>query len=399
MKILHVLDHSLPVFSGYVFRTNYILKEQAELGWKTIHVTSPKHPNPEKNKEVFDNKVFYRTFSSSLIKKPIIGEWFLVRKLYHRLCEVIEKEQPDVLQAHSPALNGLAAIWAGNKYDLPVLYEQRGLWEDAAVSHGTTKEGGVKYQLSRFLETYVLSKANAITCICEGLRNDLIMRGVPEDKITVIPNAVDTSVFHETTVINSKLKSAIGLEGAVTLGFIGSFYDYEGLDILLKSLPVILTEISNVKILLVGGGPEEVNLRNLANILNIQDRVIFAGRIPHEKIMNYYNLVDLFIYPRKKMRLTDLVTPLKPLEAMAQRKLVIASDVGGHVELIENKKTGVLFQSDNPADLAHTVIGLFKKQESWPEMITAAYRHVEEVRNWKNSVMKYTILFKKLTEK
>ena len=393
MKILHVLDHSLPVFSGYVFRTNYILKEQNKLGWQTAHVTSPKHPNPVATEEVHDDKTFYRTFSNFLIKLPAIGEWFLMRKLYHRLCEVIEKEQPNVLQAHSPALNGLAAIWAGKKYNLPVLYEQRGLWEDAAVSHGTTREGSLKYRLSRFLEYYVMSKADAITCICEGLRKDLLTRGIPGEKITIIPNAVDVSIFQPITSNNPNIKTKLGLDGSITIGFIGSFYNYEGLEILLESMPVISKEIPNVKVLLVGGGPEEENLKKMTDLLGIQDQVIFTGHVPHNKIKEYYNLVDIFVYPRKKMRLTNLVTPLKPLEAMAQHKLVAASNIGGHNELIENNTTGVLFKPNDPQDLAHTIVDLLKRQDDWPNIIDAARKYVEEVRNWKNSVSNYKAIF------
>lgn len=399
MKILHVLDHSLPVFSGYVFRTNYILKEQKKLGWQTIHVTSPKHPSATSSEEIHDHKKFYRTFPNVLTKLPVIGEWFLMRVLYHRLCEVIEKESPDVLQAHSPALNGLAAVWAGKKYNLPILYEQRGLWEDAAVSHGTTTEGSLKYKLSRFLEIHVMGKVNAITCICEGLRKDLVARGVAAEKITLVPNAVDISDFQKTTSPNAELRSKLGLDGAVTLGFIGSFYNYEGLEILLESLPVIRKEVPNAKLLLVGGGPEDDNLKETVKLFGIQDHVMFTGQVPHDKIQEYYNLVDIFVYPRKKMRLTDLVTPLKPLEAMAQHKLVAASDIGGHQELIEDGKTGVLFKPDNSLALARTIIELLKKPEIWPQIIAEGRKYVEEVRNWKNSVANYSAVFKRIIKK
>jgi len=399
MKILHVLDHSLPIFSGYVFRTNYILKEQRKLGWQTVHVTSPKHPDPKADVEVYDDKTFYRSYINLLIKIPIVGEWFLMRTLFRRLCQVIEKEEPDVLQAHSPALNGLAAVWAGKKYNLPVLYEQRGLWEDAAVSHGTTKEGGLKYKLSRFLESYVMDKVDAVTCICEGLRKDLIARGVPTDKISLIPNAVDITTFQKAEGYDPELRTRLGLDGAIVLGFIGSFYDYEGIEFLLESLPIIQRKNPNVKLLLVGGGPEEDNLKELTNLMGIQNHVMFTGRVPHDKVQDYYNQVDIFVYPRKKMRLTDLVTPLKPLEAMAQHKLVAASNIGGHNELIEDGKTGVLFKPDNALDLAQTITNLLDHRDDWPAMTTAGRKYVEDVRNWKNSIANYQAVFEKIVPK
>jgi len=127
--------------------------------------------------------------------------------------------------------------------------------------------------------------------------------------------------------------------------------------------------------------------------------VMFTGRVPHDKVQDYYNQVDIFVYPRKKMRLTDLVTPLKPLEAMAQHKLVAASDIGGHNELIEDGKTGVLFKPDNSLNLAKTIIELLQNRDQWPAMTAAGRQYVEEVRNWKNSVSNYPAIFNRIIRK
>jgi glycosyltransferase involved in cell wall biosynthesis len=183
------------------------------------------------------------------------------------------------------------------------------------------------------------------------------------------------------------------------LGFIGSFYDYEGIDILLRSMRSILHRVPNAFLLLVGGGPMDDYLKGLADKLLLGDRVIFTGRVPHNKVQDYYNLVDIFVYPRKKMRLTDLVTPLKPLEAMAQHKLVAASDIGGHRELIEDGKTGVLFEPDNPIALASKIGDLVERKDEWPTFHKAGRYYVEEVRNWKNSVSNYPAIYERITAK
>lgn len=401
MRILHVFDHSIPLHSGYTFRSYQILREQRALGYETVHVTSIKHLNPESSEETVEDLKFFRTteYNKLFSKLPVINQYEVVRSLKKRLRQILKIEKVDVIQAHSPMLNGMAAVAVGKEFNIPVLYEIRAFWEDAAVSNGNCKEGDLRYRLSKDMETKVVRDADAVTVICNGLKQDLISRGIAEEKITLIPNAVDISKFSGPSEPNADLKSKLGLDGAITLGFIGSFYDYEGLEILLDSLPTIRRDFPNVKLLLVGGGPEDKNLRELVRLMGIQNQVIFTGRVPHDKVQDYYNQVDIFVYPRKKMRLTDLVTPLKPLEAMAQHKLVVASDIGGHNELIEDGKTGVLFKPDSSLSLARTVVGLLKQRENWSEMIDQGRKYVEEVRNWKNSIANYPAIFDRIVKK
>jgi glycosyltransferase involved in cell wall biosynthesis len=178
LKILHILDHSIPLHSGYTFRTRAILEQQKELGWKTFHVTSAKHSVAEQDIEEVDGLRFYRSQQPAglLAKLPVFNQWAIVKSLTTRLDEIIPEIKPDILHAHSPALNGLAAIKAGKKYNIPVVYECRAFWEDAAVDHGTTSEGSLRYRITKALETYVFKQAQAVTCICEGLRQDIIKR-------------------------------------------------------------------------------------------------------------------------------------------------------------------------------------------------------------------------------
>lgn len=399
MRILHVFDHSIPLHSGYTFRSFQILSEQRKLGLETLHVTGIKHIAPYQEKETVDGLEFYRTKKTGgiLNKLPIINQWNVVRTLANQIEKIVKNEKVDVIHAHSPVLNGLAALKIGKKYNIPVHYEIRAFWEDAAVSHGTTKEGDLRYNISKWLETYVVRNAASITTICDGLKQDLISRDIAEEKITLIPNAVDISKFSGPGEANKELQEKLGLQNMTVLGFIGSFYDYEGLDILIRSMNSIIGQMPNTCLLLVGGGPEDEALKVLAEKKCLGDRVIFTGRVPHDKVQDYYNLVDIFVYPRKKMRLTDLVTPLKPLEAMAQHKLVAASDIGGHRELIEDGKTGVLFEPDSPLVLAKKISDLVDIRDDWPKFHAAGRQYVEEVRNWKNSVSNYPAIYEKIT--
>jgi PEP-CTERM/exosortase A-associated glycosyltransferase len=398
LRILHVLDHSIPLQSGYTFRTRAILREQRRMGWETFHLTSPKHAAPGGPEEDVDGLHFYRTppVAGIVGRIPVAREFALMRATARRLDEVARRVRPDILHAHSPVLNAIPALRVGRRLGIPVVYEVRAFWEDAAADHGTSREWGLRYRLTRALETFALRRAGHVTTICEGLKLDIIARGIPEQGVTVIPNAVDLAAFTFGSKPDLALKSALGLERMTVIGFIGSFYAYEGLDLLLAALPRVLAQMPEARVLLVGGGPQEPTLKSLAGTLGIADKVVFAGRVPHHEVQRYYSIVDVFAYPRHSMRLTDLVTPLKPLEAMAQGCLLIASDVGGHRELIRDGETGVLFHAGDEASLAEAIVRLLGERERWPQLREQGRRFVERERNWAGSVARYRDVFGRL---
>jgi PEP-CTERM/exosortase A-associated glycosyltransferase len=398
---MHILDHSIPLHSGYTFRTLSILKEQRSLGFETSHVTSPKQGVCSSAEESVDGWHFYRTSNSTspFGKAPALKQLTVINRLARRLMEAARIFKPDVLHAHSPALNAIAALRVGRALGIPVVYEVRAFWEDAAVDHGTSTEWGVRYRLTRAVETYALRRVDAVTTICEGLRNDIVARGIPAQKITVIPNAVNIDDFHVGDSAETQLARDLGLDGKTILGFIGSFYAYEGLDVLLRALPAMLARDPDIRVLLVGGGPQDRALKAQARQLGIQDKVVFTGRVPHDQVQRYYKLVDVLVYPRLPMRLTNLVTPLKPLEAMAQGRLLAASNVGGHLELIEDGKTGVLFEAGDPDALAAKVLDLLGAPERWAMLRQAARSFVETERSWPRSVARYKAVYDRIHDR
>ena len=398
MRILHILDHSIPLHSGYTFRTAAILRGQRALGWETFHVTGAKQGNAKAGHETVDGLDFFRTAPAygALGRLPVLNQIAVIEGLKKRLDEIIPQVRPDVLHAHSPSLNAVAALHAGRKHGIPVVYEVRAFWEDAAVDHGTSSEHGLRYRLTRELESYALRRADAVTTICEGLRGDIVARGISASKVTVIPNAVDIDKFSVGGAPDEDLKARLGLAGKRVIGFIGSFYAYEGLDVLLNALPLMLKANPDLRVLLVGGGPQDAQLRAQARELGVAEQVVFTGRVPHSEVQQYYDLLDVLVYPRLPMRLTNLVTPLKPLEAMAQGRILAASDVGGHLELIEDGKTGVLFKAGDPASLAEKVLQLIDSPHLWPQLRAAGRHYVEQIRNWGVSVDRYRHVYGQL---
>jgi PEP-CTERM/exosortase A-associated glycosyltransferase len=398
MRILHILDHSLPLQSGYVFRTLGIVNQQRALGWEPVLLTSGKHYAPGPAREQIGDWEFLRTPMPTgvVAKLPWLCELKILTDLGRRLDDVVDELRPEILHAHSPVLNALPAIRAGRRHGLPVVYEMRALWEDAARNHSIYGGTGLRYRATQLLETYALRRADAVTTICQGLRGDIVARGIPTEKVTVIPNAVDRNVFKGPGVPDRALAARLGLLGRTVLAFFGSFYSYEGLHLLLQALPALRERRADIALLLVGGGPEESNLLALAAELDLGDSVVFTGRVMHEEMQRYYDLADLFVFPRVSMRLTELVTPLKPLEAMAQERIVVASSVGGHRELVRDHETGYLFPPDAPRHLAEGVLTALADRGSWPRIRAQAVEFIDRERSWAHSVAGYAEVYGRL---
>ncbi|MDF1554871.1 MAG: glycosyltransferase [Deferrisomatales bacterium] len=429
MKILHVLDHSLPLHSGYTFRSRNIFQCQQAVDLEPVVVTSPKHEaslgGAAPAVEQIDGVRYHRTGAQDGPSLPFLGERRLMALLERNIERIARAERAAVLHAHSPVLNALPALRVGKRLGLPVVYEIRAFWEDAAVDHGTYGEWGAKYRLVRWLETRACRSADRVVTICEGLRADLAARGIPEGKTTVVPNAVNPEEFRPVAR-DPDLARKWGLDGGPVIGFLGSFYHYEGLDLLIEAVARLVAGTQHsalstqhsepstqhsapstqhrsrssqhlgIKLLLVGGGRMEGALRAQAEHLGIADHVVFTGRLPHEQMPAMYSLVDVLCFPRKSMRLTELVTPLKPLETMAMGKPIVASDVGGHKELIQDGETGLLFRAGDSASLADHLHRLLTDQDLRRRLGEQGRTWVSQHRTWGDNGGRYRALYQGL---
>ncbi len=405
LRVLHVLDHSLPMHSGYTFRTRAILKAQQRAGIEVRGITGLRHYDAGPDVEEVDGLVFHRTRGSKSGTgpggPPGVREWREIGALADAIETLCGQWRPHVLHAHSPALDGAAALRAGRRLGIPVVYEIRAFWEDAAVGNLTGREGSIKYRLTRALENRVVGRADAVVTICQGLKDDLVARGTDPARITIMPNGVDLALFGHPPPGDAALAESLGLGAGAVIGFIGSFYDYEGIDDLIAAMPALLaacekTGAAEPRLLLVGGGPRLAALQAQAEASPARHAIRFIGRVPHTEVERYYALADVMAYPRKKSRLTDLVTPLKPLEAMAQGKLVAASAVGGHRELIEDGVTGRLFAPDDPAACAEALAALLADRGRWEAYRAAGRAYVEQRHDWSRNVLRYQGVYQKL---
>jgi PEP-CTERM/exosortase A-associated glycosyltransferase len=396
-----VFDVSIPMHAGYTFRSRAILEQQRALGWKTFHVTSSKQvfKGTWKAVESAESFEFNRTRPGRLHDVPVLRQYDVIRQLKPRIKQVALEQKVDLMHAHSPCLVGLATMSVAKELGIPFVYECRAFWEDASVDTGKIVENGMQYKFIRALETKVFKGADEVICISKGLYDDILERGVSKSKVTIVGNAANLEQFKVLGDKDPLLLKTLGLEGKAVLGFFGSFYFYEGIDQVIAALPLIKQSIPNIHLLLLGGGNEENALKAQAQTLGVSDCVSFIGRVPQSEIPVHSSLVDAFIFPRRSIRLTNTVTPLKPLEAMAQGRLVIASDVGGHKELIDDNKTGYLYPAESEQGLVDAVIRTLKAGAANQGVRDNALAFVQSERSWRAVAKRYESVYQRLVDK
>ncbi len=399
LKILHVLDHSLPLHSGYTFRTQNILRAQQRRGWRPVGLTSPKHELSWSGQKIAEEEIEGLCFYRTSFADPVQG-WFtshirMIVNLSQRILEVAKIERPAILHAHSPVLNAIAALWAGQKLGIPVIYEIRAFWEDAAVDHGTYAQGSLKYHLLRNIESWTCRRIKQIAVLCEGVKNDLLNRGLNPEKLTVIPNGVNLDDF-QLSEADEELRTKWNLQGKKVIAFIGSFYRYEGLQLLVTAFADLLRRRKDIVLLLVGGGEVKEELEAQVRELGIDKHVVMPGRLPHTQIPGVYGLADVMVYPRISVRLTELVTPLKPLEAMIAGKPLLASDISGHRELIRDGETGILFEPGNAKSLVGKLEHVLCDNALHARLSTQGQTWVRKERSWDVTTSGYKTMYEKV---
>jgi len=384
LKVLHVLQYSLPNLMGYAIRSDGLLRGQREHGIEAVALTGCLQTSTDGAEEVIRGVRYLRTrgLREANEKRHVLRQWKLSQALIRRLSEVIQVEKPDILHVHSPPYNGLAAIRAGKAAKVPVVYEVRGLWEDAAVDQGKFAGSSVYYWMGRALETHVLRRADAVTVICDGLRREVAARSVTPRKIFKTENGVDMRQFRPRPR-DEELARSLGLTGGPVFGFIGSLFRYEGVEDLLDAIPEVWRKCPRASFLIVGWGERERDVQAQVEKLKQAGTIVYRGKVPHEEVLRYYSVTDAMVYPRRRNRITDLVTPLKPLEAMAMEKAVIASNVGGHKEMVRDGETGVLYEAGKSMALVDAIARVASAVEFRVDLARRGRQYVEEERNWK----------------
>lgn len=389
MRVLHVLNDSVPLVGGYTSRAKCIVSHQKKCEMEPFVVTSLRQGLTNSSIERIDGIQYFRTNwpeKSRSKGNPLIGLMMEIALFYKKIVEVVKIVKPDVIHAHSPILCAIPGMLAAKMRRLPFVYEIRAFWEDAAVASGKFSEISLKYRAIRTLETYICKHADRVVTISHAMRNDLILRNIPNERVFVVPNGFDAEALRRRPK-ESSLVSRLGLKGKVVLGYIGQFYGFEGIDDLIRAFTILRGNEKDVALLLIGGGEEEKSIREQVARLG-DSAVILIEKVAHEKVADYYALMDIMIYPRKKNRLTELTTPLKPLEAMALGKPVICSSVGGLIELV-GANNGLFFSPGNQDALIDCCMQLLRKQTLRKELVENGKKRALTERSWTKIVKEY----------
>jgi glycogen synthase len=402
MKVLHVLESSIPDTGGYTIRARAIVEQQRHLGLEPVIVTSPLFPtkDPALTLEHFDGVRYYRTNyipapASARLKLGSYAIRLMMLSRYRRaVSEIARKEQPDILHAHSSYTNAYAALPAARRFGLPLVYEVRTLWGESAVVEDGLRPDSWKHRLVWHFELGAMRRADLVVPIARGIREELIRRGVPPSKLEVVPNGVDCARLIPSSRDEARA-SAAGLSGSFVIGFIGSIRRLEGLSTLLEAYTICRSQRSNVGLVIVGDGPERRVLEARAARLDLSG-VLFTGNVPHAEVPSWYSIMDVLVYPRMRAVINERVTPLKPLEAMALGKVCIGSDVGGLMELIRHDDTGVIFRSDDPGNLASALLALMDDPACMERLSRSAIEFVRAERDWSAIVPRYAELYERL---
>ena len=389
MKVLHILYQSLPNISGSSIRSRDILNNQLKIGLKPIVVSSP-FQNPKTNGKSFeeiDGIKYYRTFSNNneLVNENKSSLFLQIKKISRiirftlHVYKVAKKEQVDVIHAHAMFFCVIAGKMTSIVLNKPLIYEVRSLWEERFKR--TNFLNFLLFSFVTFMETFCMFLADHIIAINQNLKIELQNRLIlKKRKITVVENAVDL----DRILISKKINTS-----KLVFGYIGTLSPIEGLDLLIEAFNNL--NLSN-KLLIFGNGIELENLKKLSTSNN---NIIFQGKISNSEIINAYNQIDIIVNPRKSSYLTNSVTPLKTIEAMAYKKLVLASDVGGIKELIKDDKTGILFKSGDLSELEKALLKVLERDDL-NSIVDNAYDYIYKQRNWYNNAKLYKKLYGKI---
>jgi len=356
-------------------------------------VTGPLHNLDDANASEMDidGVRYYRTPENSGFywhalrrRYPFLREWSVIRLLEGRINSLLEGDAFDLVHAHSPALCGLAAARAAKKYSLPFVYEIRSFWEDG-VDQSTSS---LRYRLARGLETSVVKRADAVIGIAKPILRDIAARGIPESRLFHVPNGVDSTRFVPRPLDND-LAARLGVTGIPTLGFIGTFFPWEGIAWLVDAACALHRRGVHFKLLIVGDGADAEAVRAAIQKKDAGGFVNYVGRVSHEEVARYYSVMDVLVYPRRRLRITEAVTPLKPLEAMALGKAILGSNVGGIRELIDAEKTGILFEPEDIEDFCRQAGRLLNDPTLRHQLGQQARTKACEEKDWKTVARLY----------
>lgn len=399
LRVLHLVTNALPhTNAGYTQRTQRIAAAQRAVGVESHVLTRPGYPltagvADARSRVDVDGVPYHRL----LPWRAPAGPGQETRTALRLAGPLVERLEPDVLHAASNHRNARLALALGRRYGLPVVYEVRGFLEDSWLSRDPSRSTeDAFYRAERSQETACMLAADLVVTLGEAMRADIAARGVAPERILVVPNAVDEG-FLEPLPDAGALRRSLGIGARdFVVGTTTSCYGYEGLDTLLDAVAGLRSRGEAVHAVIVGDGPELGALREHARLQGLAGAAHFPGRVPAAQVRRYHALFDVFAVPRRDERVTRLVTPLKPVEAMASGLPVVASDLAALREIVEPGVTGELIPPGKTEAFTDHLAKLAYSQKLREAYGTAGRERVGTQRTWTAAAYRYLTAYEEL---
>ena len=399
-KILHIVTDALPSTSaGYTIRTQEIAVAQRFAGMDPHVSTRLGFPVTAgaidgRSTVTVDGVPYHR-----LLPWVMPGR---MDRLYQthlkHAARLTERLGPGVLHAASNYANAVIALALRDATGLPVVYEVRGFWEDTWLSrHAANADLTLsdRYVRTRALETHCMTAADLVVTLGEAMREEIAGRGVPAENVIIVPNGVSEE-FLRPLPDGAALRASLGVKpGEYVVGLVSSLVAHEGIGTLLEAVKILNDRGVRARALIVGDGPERTTLQRQAADLGLD--AIFTGRVPSAKVRDYHAVLDVFVVPRTPDRVCQLVTPLKPVEAMASGLPVVVSDVRALAEIVHDRETGLLSPSLDAGELADRLQQLLERPDLRAKLGANARHWVARDRTWAHNAIRYREAYQRLT--
>lgn len=383
--VLHLLTNSLPYTgSGYAQRSHSLLKAQTDLGW-TVHAATRIGYPVQVGKldagktDLIDGVTYHRHLPATLPR----GMTARLQLQVEELLKLALKVRPAVLHTTTHFVNGLVVRAVAGSLGIPWIYEVRGQLADTwASTRDEDAKRSERYNKFVAREAEVMKSAGAVATLGEAMRERILEAGVPLQDTLLLPNAVGGDFMNEPDA-PAEVRQRLGLPADGTfIGTVSSLVDYEGLDDLLRAFALLAPQHPDLCCLIVGDGVAGPALKRLAVELGLGERVLFPGRIPREQAHMYHQALDVFVVPRKDFPVTRMVTPLKPVEALASGRPVVFSDLPALHEVVREGVDGFSACAGDPQDLARVLGRLLQDEAGRTAMGCEGRRFSVAARTW-----------------
>ena len=400
-RVLHLVTDALPTTSaGYTIRTHEIALAQRAAGLDPHVATRCGYPVTQGRLDgrrlvVLDGVPYHR-----LLPWLMPGRADAAADLGLELAAgLTSRIRPAVLHAASNFANARLALALRERYRLPVVYEVRGFWEDTWLSRhpdSATLASSELYQRNRDTETRCMLAADLVVTLGEAMREEIVARGVPAEKILIVPNAVSEE-FGKPLPDAATLRDELDIDpDEYVVGVVSTLVPHEGIGTLLEATAILRARRVPARVLIVGDGPERAALQRQAAELGLAEAAVFTGRVPAAKVRQFHALLDIFVVPRTSDRVCQLVTPLKPIEAMASGLCVVTSEVKALTEIVKHEVTGMQTVPQDPVSLADCLERLLYSPDIRRKLGDNAREWAARDRTWAHNAARYRDAYARL---